>query len=133
MRVLIVDDEPVILEILDDDIRSEFPQALIDLASDGESALQFCHKNKYDFIITDEHMPGLKGHEFLKEITDCARNKGAIKLVISAHLSRETRSELGHFGAVIFQKPYYYNELIDLIKGYLSVDKAEKDVEEEAA
>lgn len=64
MRLLLVDDEPVILEVLEDMFQGYFANLSIDKASDGALALHLAVRHDYDLVITDYRMPALDGLEF---------------------------------------------------------------------
>lgn len=69
LRVLLVDDEPFILQglkILVDWNEEGFEIA--GTASDGKEALEFIQSNQVDLIITDIKMPGMDGLELLEKI-----------------------------------------------------------------
>lgn len=69
LRVLLVDDEPFILQglkILVDWNEEGFEIA--GTASDGQEALDFLQSNQVDLIITDIKMPGMGGLELLEKI-----------------------------------------------------------------
>jgi DNA-binding response OmpR family regulator len=66
MRVLVVDDESNILELLFFNLQKEGYD--VDTAPDGETALQLFSKNKYDLVVLDRMMPGMDGCDVLKKI-----------------------------------------------------------------
>lgn len=65
-KILIVDDEEGIRELLSDFFRTE--GYLCDTAKDGEEALKKFRNNGYDLIISDIRMPVIDGLELLKNI-----------------------------------------------------------------
>jgi putative two-component system response regulator len=65
-RVLIVDDEPVICDLISEDL-SELGY-LCEVALDGNSALQKLAKEDFDITLLDIRLPGISGIELLKEI-----------------------------------------------------------------
>jgi DNA-binding response OmpR family regulator len=74
-RVLIVDDEPDILETLTEML----DMCLTDTAPNFETAKKFLLKNKYDVAIFD--IMGVKGYDLLK----LANQKGVPALMLTAH------------------------------------------------
>ncbi|MGD8387678.1 MAG: response regulator [Desulfobacteraceae bacterium] len=74
-RVLIVDDEPDILETLEELL----DMCLIDTAPNFESARKFLEKNDYDVAILD--IMGVQGYDLLK----IATQKGIPCLMLTAH------------------------------------------------
>jgi CheY-like chemotaxis protein len=74
-RVLIVDDEPDILETLEEML----DMCLIDSAPDFETAQKFLEKNTYDVAILD--IMGVRGYDLL----ELANKKGVPALMLTAH------------------------------------------------
>ena len=64
MRVLVVDDEPAILEALKRGLAAE--GMAVDLAADGVEGLWKATSTQYDVIVLDVMLPGLSGYEVLK-------------------------------------------------------------------
>lgn len=83
-RILIVDDDRIILSILSKRYRNKGYDCLT--AQNGEEALEIFNNNKdIDLIITDFYMPGMNGDEFTKEIRKL--NKNVKIIVLSGHKS----------------------------------------------
>jgi DNA-binding NtrC family response regulator len=74
-RVLIVDDEPDILETLEELLDT----CLIDSAPDYDTARKFLDKNQYDAAILD--IMGVRGYDLLKS----ANARGVPALMLTAH------------------------------------------------
>ena len=68
-RILLVDDDTDILEIIQLDLEDD-PDNAIDTCSSSTKALDFAHDNKYDVIITDWRMPDLNGTEFVRTLRE---------------------------------------------------------------
>ena len=66
MRVLIVDDEEMIREVLREYVEFEGNEAFE--AEDGMEAVRLCRENDYDVILMDVMMPHLDGFSEVKEI-----------------------------------------------------------------
>ncbi len=82
MRVLIVDDEPSVRDLLSaaiDMVGSE----TMDMAEDGEKALALTLANRYDLVTLDIRMPGISGLETLPVIRHAMPR--AIIVIISAY------------------------------------------------
>ena len=77
-RVLIVDDDKSVIEILYKVIRSNGIQA--DLANSGEEALSMVEKNpKYDCILLDINMHGISGFDVIKTLRE---KKSSIPIIV---------------------------------------------------
>jgi DNA-binding response OmpR family regulator len=68
MRVLIVDDDPAIRELLATLLRLEGWE--ISLAEDGRAALEAAARTPPDVVLMDVLMPGLSGHELCRRLKD---------------------------------------------------------------
>lgn len=66
MKVLIVDDEEMIRNVLKEYVVFEGDEA--DEASDGMEAVKKCRENNYDIVLMDVMMPRLDGFSAVKEI-----------------------------------------------------------------
>ncbi|GCE48866.1 histidine kinase/DNA gyrase B/HSP90-like ATPase [Thermosporothrix hazakensis] len=65
--VLIVDDDPGLLDALPRTVSLRIPGIRIDIASSSTEALRLIHDNRYDAIISDIKMPGMDGFELLEQ------------------------------------------------------------------
>ncbi|OGO05164.1 MAG: hypothetical protein A2Y73_04535 [Chloroflexi bacterium RBG_13_56_8] len=65
-KVLVVDDDPGILETMSDILSLEGYG--VDVADCGEKAVELCAQQHYDFALLDIRMPGMDGVETLREI-----------------------------------------------------------------
>ena len=65
-KILVVDDDPIILESLCEFLRLEGYQALG--TPDGQQALEMLAKDKFNLVISDVNMPGSDGFELLRLI-----------------------------------------------------------------
>ena len=79
MRVLIVDDEGMIRNVLKEYVEFEGNEAFE--ASDGMQAVKLCKENDYDIILMDVMMPMLDGFSAVKEIH---KNKDIPVIMLSA-------------------------------------------------
>jgi two-component system response regulator len=66
--ILIVDDIPEVREILKEFFRSK--NFYVDEAENAEEALDILQKKRFDFILTDYDMPGIKGDELVKIVKE---------------------------------------------------------------
>lgn len=65
-RILIVDDEEGIRSSLKEFISKRFECTIVE-ADDGEKALDFLRKDKFDLVFLDIKMPGISGIDVIKE------------------------------------------------------------------
>ena len=69
-RILIVDDDPALLEALPDTIRVRLLHSVVETADSAEAALTCIAATDYDVIVTDLVMPGMTGAELIPKIRD---------------------------------------------------------------
>jgi CheY-like chemotaxis protein len=63
MKILIVDDEPEILDVLEQMYEANFADVKLSKALNGAFALHLCWQHTFDLICTDYNMPALDGLE----------------------------------------------------------------------
>jgi response regulator RpfG family c-di-GMP phosphodiesterase len=82
VRVLCVDDEPLVLEGLRDSLRRSFD---VDVAGSGAAALALLEQDPdaYAVVISDMRMPGMSGAAFLSQARRVAPN--AVRLLLTGH------------------------------------------------
>jgi putative two-component system response regulator len=108
-RILIVDDEPYIREILSRWLHDE--GYTCEQAEDTESALRALQRGTAELMISDIRMPGRSGLELLDEAR--AKHPDLAVIMLTAVDDRDTAIrtlEAGAFGYVI--KPFDRNELL---------------------
>ncbi len=83
-RVLLLDDEPNVLNALQRTLRQCFAgeDLRIELFADPEPALVRCGEMAFDVIVSDYRMPGMNGVDFLEAIKGIQPD--AVRLVLSA-------------------------------------------------
>ncbi len=115
MKVLIVDDEELIRNIIIDYCHNE--GYLTDEASDGLEAIDKVQNNDYDIIILDLMMPKLDGYSSYRQIKDI---KNIPTIVLSAR-SEEADKLLGFDLGVddYMTKPFSPKELMARIKAVI--------------
>lgn len=79
-QVLVVDDDPVVREILATALRQR--NLVIDEASDGEQAIHLLRENMYSVVLLDILMPGVDGFGVLEAI-DTTMTASPVVLVVS--------------------------------------------------
>jgi DNA-binding NtrC family response regulator len=82
-RVLIVDDDPALLEALPETLRLHMKGVEIDTSDSAALALERIETSDYDAIVTDIKMPGVDGLALLSGIKD--RRPGTPTLLITGH------------------------------------------------
>jgi two-component system response regulator VanR len=80
MRVLVVEDEVYLAEAIRSGLRLE--AIAVDLAFDGNAALESLAANAYDVVILDRDIPGPSGDEICRQIVE--RQLGSRVLMLTA-------------------------------------------------
>src|SRR6266480_3859351 len=68
LHVLIVDDDPALLQALPEALRLRMNGVTVDVADSAAAALDRIAARDYDAIVTDIKMPGMDGLQLLTEI-----------------------------------------------------------------
>jgi DNA-binding NtrC family response regulator len=105
----IIDDEPIIHEVLGDLLTTEGYQ--VESSLDGEEALEKYSPDSCDLVLLDLLMPGMNGIEVLKRIKKI--DPQAVIIIITAYASVESAISAMKMGAFDYiQKPFKHDELL---------------------
>lgn len=111
-RVLVVDDEKVIREILADFLSLE--GFFVETAQDGLSALEKLAQESFDMVISDLKMPNLGGLELLERIKNNYEN--VLTVIMTGFGTVETAIEAMKKGAYDYiLKPFNVEEVIHIV------------------
>jgi DNA-binding response OmpR family regulator len=111
-RVLVVDDEPMVRETLGQVLSDE--GYVVDLAVDGESALERVHAERPDAILLDLMMPGMNGRQFLQALRgDPAYGSVPVLIMTAVHGLEVNLATLG--ASEVVEKPFNVDELLNKI------------------
>jgi len=80
-NVLLVDDDPLVLEGLKRALHKETYEVLG--ATSADAALEILSSKKVDVVVSDEMMPGMLGTEFLTVV--CDKYPETIRIVLTGH------------------------------------------------
>ena len=83
LRIMVVDDDPALLEALPETLRLRMNGVTVDTADSAAAALDRIASQNYDAIVTDIKMPGMDGLALLSEIR--ARQPDTPILIITGH------------------------------------------------
>jgi len=114
-RILVVDDEPSILEIVAAYLRSEGYR--VDTAADGETALKAARAFKPEVVVLDVMLPGIDGLEVLTRL----RRESDVYVILLTAKAEETDKIVGlSVGADDYlTKPFSPRELAARVKAAL--------------
>jgi two-component system, OmpR family, response regulator VanR len=109
MRVLVVEDEPLMAGAIRDGLRLEAIAA--DIAGDGDTALEMLDVNAYDIAVLDRDIPGPSGDEIARRIVASGTGMPILMLTAADRLDDKTSGfELG--ADDYLTKPFALQELV---------------------
>ena len=123
-RVLLVDDEPKVLRALTAALEEEHEVFVSETGVEAKSAIS--ESGPFDAIISDELMPGVKGHELLNW---CRHNSPQSKLMMLTGLpvTDELKQKIGHAEEIsIFTKPWDVGAISEAIPQTSIPEKADQ-------
>jgi two-component system response regulator VanR len=109
MRVLVVEDEPLMAEAIRDGLRLEAIAA--DLAGDGDTALELLSINTYDIAVLDRDIPGPSGDEIAERIVASGSGTPILMLTAADRIDDKT-SGFGLGADDYLTKPFELKELV---------------------
>jgi DNA-binding response OmpR family regulator len=113
MRVLIVEDHRDLAETLAAGLRRE--GMAVDLAFDGEAALERATVNRYEVVVLDRDLPGVHGDEVCRELV--VQGQPVRVLMLTASSTIEDRVEGLTIGADDYlSKPFAFAELVARVR-----------------
>ena len=123
-NILIVDDEPIIREVLSDFLSSQ--GYTVQTAENGALALEELSQNRFNLVMTDLKMPVMGGGELLSEL---ARKKiKATVIVMTAYATVETAIQTMKDGAYDYiMKPFKIDEITMVVERALEKERLERE------
>lgn len=116
MRILIVDDEEGVRDMLQHTLKAE--GFAVDSAEDGERGSYLARTNEYDIIVLDNRLPKKSGIEVVREVR--LNDVETPILILSVLGDARYKSDLLNAGADDYlAKPYSFEELVARIRALL--------------
>src|SRR5438874_7392564 len=110
-RVLIVDDEPLIVEVLSEHFKTEFD---VETAVNGADALGAILRHRPDVVLLDINMPRMNGVEVLKDIKKIDETIPVIMVTANEQIALAADAlKTGAFGYV--PKPFDFRYLDHMV------------------
>src|SRR5260370_15586404 len=82
-HILIVDDDPALLQALPHTVSLRLPEAKVDTSNSAQRALELIRAHDYDTVVSDIKMPGMDGLELLAKIHELRPE--TLTLLITGH------------------------------------------------
>ena len=125
-KILVVDDEPVNVEVLEDILEIAGYNHVIS-TTDPYEAVRLYGERGFDLVLLDLFMPGMDGFEVLEKFKETKCDPPVPVLVLTALRDRETRLKALRRGARDFiAKPFDHQEVLARIHNLLEVRLAQK-------
>jgi len=114
VRILIIEDEELVAEIIKDFIKGEI-EVTFDNVKSAEEGLDLTKKNQYNLIIADYVLPKMNGAEFARKIREegIAENTPIVFVTGSLESCKESLSDLSNVSFI--EKPWKVKDLIQEI------------------
>ena len=123
-RILVIEDEPDIQQILDYNLREKGHKVF--LAGKGEEGLRLAREKRPDLVLLDLMLPDIPGTEVCKVLKSDAATKNAQVVMLTAkgeEIDRVVGFELGADDYVV--KPFSVRELLLRVQAILRRSQAE--------
>ncbi len=121
-KILLVDDEPDIIETVAKRLESQGYEVLI--ARDGEEALAKARREKPDLIILDLMLPKMDGYKVCSFLKNDSRSAKIPILILTARIQENEEKLAYECGANAYvTKPFESAELLAKIKNMLPIPK----------
>lgn len=119
-RILIVDDDPILLRVYQSKLTSE--GFSVEAVSDGAAALMAIAAKPPDLLLLDLLLPGLKGVEVIRTVRSRERRRLPIVVLSNLYLEEESSAAITAGADLVIAKAGTTpRKVVDAIRGLLSV------------
>jgi DNA-binding response OmpR family regulator len=119
-RVLVIDDNPDITEMLKDFFETEDIECKV--INDGREGLaEICKEVKYDFILLDLTMPEFSGWDIFNKLKEdrLLKSKNIIIFTASSKTGNEINELLKEGAKYVLRKPFSIKDVLDIVEKFL--------------
>ena len=120
-RILVVDDEPFVCDAVK--MMLAFDGHDVVTANDAKEALEIFDKDKFDVVITDFAMPGMKGDELAAAIKAKAPQQPVVMITAYAEMLQSSGKKLTGVDFLV-SKPFLLEHLREAISTVVSDPKS---------
>lgn len=117
-RVLVVDDEPAIRELVVALLEDEGYE--VAAAANGAEALDILAQRRPDLLLTDVMMPVMDGRELVERVKDRVHMNGLAVVMMSAAATRATSLDPHGTVAAFLPKPFDVDLLLNVVNHLLA-------------
>jgi excisionase family DNA binding protein len=111
-NVLVVDDDPMIREVLKEIVQDQ--RHAVATADSGEKALEEIKKQHFDLIFLDLLLPGVNGIQILESIKE--KDKNAVIVIITAFADEPVALKAMSLGPLLLiRKPFREKDIIEIL------------------
>jgi DNA-binding response OmpR family regulator len=112
MKILVVDDDPHILDALSVGLALQWPECEVLAARDGEEGLELFFEREPDVVVLDVNMPRKNGFEVLQELGARGRIPALRVIVVTTEgRDEDARRGLAAGAAAYLTKPFRAEEV----------------------
>jgi DNA-binding NtrC family response regulator len=119
IRILFVDDEPLLLSALERSLRPLRREWMTTFLGSGEEALEAMARESFDVIVTDMRMPGMDGATLLREVMRIWPDM--LRLVLSGQSDLESVVQSAGVAHQYLAKPCSLETLKDAVNREVSL------------
>lgn len=110
MRVLVVEDDPLVREFVVEALREEGFEVIH--AADGEQALAWCGRRAADVLVTDVKLPGkVDGWQIAER---CREHNPELPVIYATGFSPVAPRPVA--GSMVLQKPFHPEEIVRAVR-----------------
>jgi len=113
-RLLVVDDEPEMLELTRMVLEQSFPGVAVETAETAMDALRLMETRAYDAVVSDYRMPQMNGLEFLIQAAD--RIPEDRRILMTAYADRNLQQRAREAGLEFIEKAGDPQNIVDAVR-----------------
>jgi CheY-like chemotaxis protein len=113
-RILLVDDDPIVLRAVRRLLVGARPGWKIDVAESAETAIHLVKSRTYDVAVTDLHMPVHDGLELLRRLK--TEHPTLMRVIHSSHVESLGQDQVQEVAHAVLAKPSRPDELVAVLE-----------------
>src|SRR5271168_1230517 len=124
-QILVVEDNPVLLELYGMILASESERWKTTLAPGGEEALKLLGETRFDVVVSDMQMPGMDGLQLLSEVRKM--HPETSRIIVSGYADQAVAADSLNSTHLFISKPFDAKTLRSTLSRIGSLDAYLKD------